>query len=87
MIVCRSVEDKNVPPKKGNIRAENILGGNVLTNLGKNKTKVITISQTDLKGNLPTSLVNKVTGKGFGMWYTNIKKGMDSYQKRIGYNK
>lgn len=79
MIVLRSVEDPSFPHNNEKIRAENKLGGTILQRISENKTKIFNISQTDLKGNLPKSLINKVSSKGFAQWYSNLKNGLEKY--------
>ena len=62
-IHTKSCEHPKCPPCKKNVRAECVIGGYVfekgLDENGKECTKLTMVSQNDIKGNLPKSLVNK----------------------------
>jgi hypothetical protein len=48
--------------ESGTVRAELILGGYVITPTSSSETLVTYVVQSDLKGSLPTSVVNLVSG-------------------------
>lgn len=68
IIVFVSYEDKDFPPIKGTIRADTIISGYALKELDKNTTKIIIVSQTDIKGMIPLWIINKGASKGPFDW-------------------
>lgn len=48
------------PEQKGIVRAQLFIGGYVLEKINEQKTKVTYISDTDIKGSIPTMIKNKV---------------------------
>ena len=63
MIVYKSVEHEECPPKKDFIRAETILSGFIIRDLGNGASQLTIISQTDIKGKIPKAVVNMITAK------------------------
>lgn len=61
IITYKSVEHEDCPPKSQFIRANTILLGFIVRNLGGGASQVTIISQTDIKGNIPKAVVNMVT--------------------------
>lgn len=49
--------------------------------IDENNTRIYNIAQTDLGGQLPKSLISKVSTKGFNKYYENLKKGLENYIK------
>lgn len=70
-----SIDHPKMPPKKGIIRAETVISGYIIRPMTQRTCKVTIISQNDIKGLIPTSLVNKVASKAPADWVTNMKKG------------
>ncbi|PRP86706.1 hypothetical protein PROFUN_02855 [Planoprotostelium fungivorum] len=62
VIASFSIDYDTCPPKKGLQRAELLIGGYLLTPV-TNGTEVIYVQFADLKGNLPTKLVNQANQK------------------------
>ena len=61
LIVCyQSVEHEDCPKKKNFVRAETILSGFIIRDLGNGASQFTIISQTDVKGTIPKTLVNMI---------------------------
>ena len=80
IISAFSEENKDCPPDKKYVRAELIRGGWILTpdESDPDKTFAQYITQTDLKGNIPKSLVNTVSKKQ-GLLVTKVNEAMKKY--------
>ena len=61
MLISRSVEHRDYPPKKGFIRATSFLTGFVMRPHGQNSCVLSYVTHCDPQGALPPWLVNKVT--------------------------
>jgi len=61
MIVYQSVEHEDCPEKRNFIRAETVLSGFIIRDLGNNASQLTIISQTDIKGKIPKAVVNMMT--------------------------
>lgn len=61
MIVYQSTEHEDCPVKDKFIRANTVLSGFILRNLGKGACQLTIISQTDIKGTIPKYVVNMIT--------------------------
>jgi hypothetical protein len=73
------------PEKPKMVRANTILGGYILEEeknpKGGYNTKMIIISQNDIKGIIPKSIVNMAAGKAPREWVKNLIKGCEEYLK------
>lgn len=60
---CEAVEHESCPEQKGLVRAELVIGGFVVKEISSDPPKCLVtyITRVDLKGSLPTRLVNRVT--------------------------
>ena len=73
-----SVENKDCPIKKKLVRAETVISGYFIKDdeeRGPNHSILGIISQTDIKGNIPTWLVNKFAPKSSKGWVKSLYKG------------
>jgi glutaredoxin-related protein len=75
----KSIDHKNCPVKKNVIRAETILSGYFIKKISDNppKTFLSIISQNDIKGKIPTYLVNKVSQTAPKDWVKSLVKGCE----------
>ncbi|CAG9321279.1 unnamed protein product [Blepharisma stoltei] len=70
-----SMEHPMMPPRKGVIRAETLISGYVIRPVTQRSCKVTIITQNDVKGLIPTFLVNKFAAKAPADWCTNMRRG------------
>jgi len=73
-----SVENKDCPINKKIVRAETVISGYFIKDdeeRGPNHSILGIISQTDIKGNIPTWLVNKFAPKSSKGWVKSLYKG------------
>lgn len=68
--------NKNAPPIKGIIWADN-LTGYLIKDVGENETHLIIINQTDIKGLVPTWIVNMVASKAPITWISKLEKEIE----------
>lgn len=75
----KSVDHKDCPIYKNVIRAETIISGYYIKTLSVNppKTFLSIISQNDVKGKIPTYLVNKVSQTAPKDWVKSLLKGCE----------
>lgn len=75
----KSVEHKLCPAKPKFIRADTVISGYFIKTLSTSpmKTLVSIISQTDIRGAIPTWLVNSVAQKAPKEWVNNLMKGCE----------
>jgi len=71
----KSVENSKFPIVKKTVRGETSISGYVLEPIGTTGTKLTLVSQNDIKGLLPKSIVNMVAAKAPKQWVANLKKG------------
>jgi len=73
------VDHPRCPVKKKVVRAETIISGYFIESIRDNppKTLVSIISQTDIKGSIPTMIVNAVAQKAPIEWVNNLTKGCE----------
>ena len=74
-----SVENHECPPSKKNVRAETVISGYYMQDDPDNPEHSIlgVLSQTDLKGNIPHYLVNKLAPKSSKNWVKSLLKGCE----------
>ena len=73
-----SVENKDCPVNKKLVRAETVISGYFIKDdeeRGPNHSILGIVSQTDIKGNIPTWLVNKFAPKSSKGWVKSLYKG------------
>jgi START domain len=70
-----SIEDAEVPPKKGIIRAETLISGYIIRPTSEKTCNVMIVSQNDIKGLIPKALVNSVASKAPADWVNSMNKG------------
>ncbi|CAG9332240.1 unnamed protein product [Blepharisma stoltei] len=70
-----SMEHPMMPPRKGVIRAETLISGYIIRPMTQRSCKVTIITQNDVKGLIPTYLVNKFAAKAPADWCTNMRRG------------
>lgn len=75
----KSVNNKNCPVYKNIVRAETIISGYYIKTISVNphKTFLSIISQNDIKGNIPTYIVNKVSQTAPKDWIKTLIKGCE----------
>jgi len=64
----KSVTHPKCPEKSKIIRGETIISGYIIEPEGINGTKLISLSQNDLKGTMPLSFINMAAGKAPKQW-------------------
>ena len=81
----KSVTHPKCPERSSTIRAETEISGYILEEdidaKGKISTKLTIISQNDIKGVVPKSVLNMVCGKGPKVWVGNLINGCKEYIK------
>ncbi|OMJ72343.1 hypothetical protein SteCoe_29236 [Stentor coeruleus] len=75
MLYYVSMEHPDMPPKKGVIRAETIISGYIIRPTGENTCSIVIVSQNDIKGLIPTALVNSVASKAPVDWVNSLIRG------------
>ncbi len=87
IIHFKSIEHKSAPHHAKKIRAHTIISGYYLETVSMNPktTKIVIISQTDIKGSIPKLIVNTVSQKAPKLWINNLHKGCDMIKSNI-YN-
>lgn len=80
-IYYRSQEHKDCPPKKGFIRANTLLSGFILRDIGRDSCQITIISQTDIKGKVPKAAINYVTAKFAPSQVSNFMKFAEGRKK------
>jgi START domain len=70
-----SMEHPAMPPKKGAIRAETLISGYIIRPTSEKTCKVTIISQNDIKGLIPKSIVNSIASKAPVEWVNTMNKG------------
>mmetsp|Transcript_14001 Transcript_14001/g.14020 ORF Transcript_14001/g.14020 Transcript_14001/m.14020 type:complete len:96 (+) Transcript_14001:1769-2056(+) len=70
-----SVDDPAMPPRKGVIRAETAISGYILRPKTARSCTVTIISQNDVKGLVPKSIVNSMASRAPLDWVKNMKRG------------
>lgn len=72
----KSVNHPKCPRNKKYVRAETIISGYYIQDKGNGKDSILgIISQTDVRGAIPTWLVNKVAPKASKGWVSSLLKG------------
>jgi hypothetical protein len=82
----KSVDHKDCPIYKKTVRAETIISGYFIKtlNIDPPKTFLSIISQNDIKGKIPTTLVNRLSQTAPKDWVKNLLKGCEMVkQKKI----
>lgn len=79
IIAFRSVEDPDLPQLKNVIRAHTFISGYVITSTGPDKCKLSLVSQADIKGYIPKSLINAVAAKAPLDWIKRLEAGMNLF--------
>jgi len=79
----KSVDHPKAPPKKGVVRANTIISGYIFEEIPDGKggvsTKLTVISQNDVKGLVPRSLVNMVAARAPKQWVNNLITACNDY--------
>jgi hypothetical protein len=66
------------------VRANTVISGYFIKTISHNpvKTLMSVISQTDIRGKIPTSLVNSVAQKAPRDWVNNLLKGCEKIKNK-----
>jgi len=80
----KSIEHEEKPEYKGIVRAETIMSGYVIEQIQDDPpiTKLIVVSQNDIKGLIPKYLVNMASGKAPKQWIANLVNGWEELMKK-----
>jgi len=70
-----SIDHPLMPPRKGVVRAETILSGYLIRPVTQRTCTVTIITQNDVKGLIPKSIVNSLASKAPAEWVNNMNKG------------
>ena len=70
-----SCEHPAMPPKKKCIRAETIISGYIIRPDGQGGSTVTIVSQNDIRGLIPKTIVNKYAAKAPADWVANMTRG------------
>jgi hypothetical protein len=83
MMHFKSIQHIDCPEKKGVVRAETIISGYFIRDCidNPNVTEICCLSQTDIKGSIPVSIVNQASKKAPKDWIINLKKGCEIVRK------
>lgn len=77
LIAFKSWEDVEVPPLKNVIRANTIISGYVIRALNPNQCVLTVVSQTDIKGYIPKSLINAAAAKSPLDWIKRLETALN----------
>jgi hypothetical protein len=72
-IMMRSAVHEDRPPSPGYIRAESLISGYVIRQVGED-VELFLMSQTDIKGLIPKWMVNMFAAKAPAQWVENLAK-------------
>lgn len=72
-----SVEDASMPPKPKVIRAETLISGYIIRPTLDNKSIITIITSNDIKGLIPSGIVNRVAAKAPLEWVKSLIKGCE----------
>jgi hypothetical protein len=72
-----SVEDDSMPPKPKVIRAETLISGYIIRPTIDNKSVITIITSNDIKGLIPSGIVNRVAAKAPLEWVKSLIKGCE----------
>lgn len=75
-----SYEDKDFPPIKSAIRANTIISGYAFKKIDESTTKLVIISQTDIKGSIPTWIINMTASKAPSDWVKRLEKAVKKFE-------
>ena len=64
------------------MRAFTFVSGYYLEKISDNTTKICTVSQTDIGGNIPKVIINAVAAKAPKDWILNLIKGCKSLKNK-----
>ena len=80
----KSVVDSRCPEKPKTIRAETIISGYIIAPMedGTGGTYLTMVSQNDIKGVIPLTLVNTGASKGPRQWVGNLLNACQDYIKK-----
>lgn len=80
----KSIEHPEKPEVKKIVRAETIMSGYVIEQIQDDPpvTRLIVVSQNDVKGLIPKALVNMGASKAPKQWISNLIKGCDDLMKQ-----
>ena len=83
----KSTDYAKCPEKPKMVRGETMIGGYILEEeknvKGQVCTRMILVSQNDIKGIIPKSLVNMGAAKAPRQWVQNLIKGCEDYTKSL----
>jgi hypothetical protein len=81
----KSVTHPRRPEIPKTVRGETLISGYIIEpdvdSKGRPSTKLTIISQNDIKGIIPKSIVNMAAGKAPRQWVGNLVKGCEEYMK------
>lgn len=80
VIAFVSHEDADCPPVKSTIRAQTIISGYAFKKIDEHTTKLVIVSQTDVKGLIPLWVINKCASKSPQDWIKRLEKAIKGAQ-------
>ena len=80
ILYLKSVIKEDIPHVKNLVRAETIITGYMIEQDGED-IKFTMVLQTDVKGNIPKSIFNRVSTRVPGMWLKNLIDGYNEKHK------
>ena len=85
IIHFKSIECPECPLRKKHIRAHTYISGYYIEKISDNpiRTKLIIISQNDIKGYIPPLIVNKAASKAPKQWVENLIKGCEKIRGSV----
>ena len=80
VLYLKSVEIPELPPVKGLVRADTLITGYLIEQIGRDVMFTMVL-QTDVKGYIPKSIFNRVSTRVPGMWLKNLMTGYAEKKK------
>jgi len=79
-VVDISAAPNTLPEKPGYVRARTIFSGLRLTPLGDQKTEYLTVSQVDMAGLIPTTIVNFIATSQCQAWFNSLEQACVKFE-------
>ena len=83
LIVMKSVEHSQRPLMKKTVRANTIISGYLIRDIGEGRCELGIISQTDIRGRIPKFLVNIIAPKQPVKWLKKLEKAVVRFEELV----
>ena len=83
LIVMKSVDHSKKPLVKKRVRANTIISGYLIRDIGEGKCELGIISQTDIRGRIPKFLVNIIAPKQPVKWLKKLEKAVVRFEELV----